>query len=136
MLVAVRSPSLAGSSPHEVVDALAAHFVEKGLLDTNGLERGRRTAAESGQRLDHVLTQLGLVSERALAEATAALLSLKLASPTDYPEAAILPGRFRLKFLRKARAIPIALTDRSITVAMAQTCSGVRPAARSNSSPS
>ena len=119
MLVAVKSPSLAGSSPHEVVDALAAHFVEKGLLDANGLERGRRTAAESGQRLDHVLTQLGLVSERALAEATAALLSLKLASPADYPEAAILPGRFRLKFLRKARAIPIALTDRSITVAMA-----------------
>jgi general secretion pathway protein E len=119
MLVAVKSRPSAGASPAEVVDALAAHFVEKGLLDANSLERGRRTAAESGGRLDMVLTQLGLVSERALAETTAAMLSLKLASPADYPQAAVLPGRFRLKFLRKARAIPIAVTDRTITVAMA-----------------
>ncbi|HWY62816.1 MAG TPA: type II secretion system ATPase GspE [Rhizomicrobium sp.] len=115
MLVAVKSPP----SPAEVVDALADHFVEMGMLDANGLERGRRTAAESGARLDTVLTQLGLVSERALAETIASLLSLKLAAPADYPHAAILPGRFRLKFLRKARAIPIAVTDQTITVAMA-----------------
>jgi hypothetical protein len=119
MLVAVKSRSFAGVSPDQVVDALASHFVQSGLLDANGLERARRTAAESGQRMDTVLTQLGLVSERALAEATASLLSLKLVAPGDYPEAAILPERFRLKFLRKARAIPIALSERSITVAMA-----------------
>jgi general secretion pathway protein E len=119
MLVAVKSSSFADAPPNEVVDALAAHFVQNGLLDANGLDRARRTAAESGQRLDAVLTQLGLVSERALAEATASLLALRLAAPGDYPETAILPGRFRLKFLRKARAIPIALTDHVITVAMA-----------------
>jgi general secretion pathway protein E len=99
--------------------ALGELLVAQGQLDAKGLERGRRLAAESGGRLDAVLTQLGLISERALAEATAKLLGLKLAAPQDYPKAALLPDRLRLKFLRKSRAIPIALDDRTVTVAMA-----------------
>src|SRR5258707_12734998 len=74
--------------------------------------------AESGSRLDSVLTQLGLVSEHALAEGLAAIMALKIAVPTDYPESSILPERLRLKFLRKVRAVPIALDDETITVAM------------------
>jgi general secretion pathway protein E len=107
-----------GLSPEVALDILARNLVESGQLDAASLDRGRRIAADSGSRLDTILTQLGLVSERALAEGFAALLSLKIAGPSDYPQTAILPDRLRLKFLRKVRALPVALTDNTITVAM------------------
>ena len=66
-----------------------------------------------------MLTQLGLVSERTVAEATAHLLGLRMATRADYPAEAILPDRLRLKFLRKSRAIPIGVDERTIVIAMA-----------------
>jgi general secretion pathway protein E len=99
--------------------ALGQLLIQQGQLDAVSLERGLRLANESGGRLDTVLAQLGLVSERALAEATAKLLGLQLAKPNDYPQAALLPDRLRLKFLRKSRAIPISLDEQAIVIAMA-----------------
>ena len=119
MLAALKSPFGDAWSPETFTAALGDLLVAEGQLDAKSLERGRRLAAESGGRLDTVLTQLGLVSERMVAEATAKLLDLKIAAAPDYPPAAILPDRLRLKFLRKSRAIPIALGDGTITVAMA-----------------
>jgi general secretion pathway protein E len=98
---------------------LSEFLLQQKLLDATGLSRARHVAAENGARLDTVLTQLGLLSERALAEASARLLGLALAGPSDYPHAVILPDRLRLKFLRKARAIPIGIDQAKITVAMA-----------------
>ncbi|HWU57005.1 MAG TPA: ATPase, T2SS/T4P/T4SS family, partial [Rhizomicrobium sp.] len=118
MLASLTAKSQQGVTPEAAIEVLAAYLVERGLLDPANLERGRRTAAESGNRLDSVLTQLGLVSELALAEGLAAVMGLKIATPADYPESSILPERLRLKFLRKVRAVPIALDDETITVAM------------------
>jgi general secretion pathway protein E len=105
--------------PDSFAVVLGKLLTEQGQLDDVGLERARRVAAEGGKRLDHVLTQLGLVSDRALAEATAQILGLKLVTPADYPEAPILPERLRAKFLRKARALPIGLGERTVTLALA-----------------
>ena len=106
--------------PAERFTAALGHLlIQQGQLDAISLDRGLRLANESGGRLDRVLTQLGLVSERALAEATAKLLGLELAKSSDYPQAAILPDRLRLKFLRKSRAIPIGLEEQAIVIAMA-----------------
>jgi general secretion pathway protein E len=44
---------------------------------------------------------------------------LKLAAPLDYPAKPILPDRLRVNFLRKSGTLPIALDERTITVAMA-----------------
>ena len=105
-------------APDATIEVLAARLVERGVLDAASLERGRRVAAESGNRLDSVLTQLGLVSEYALAEALAAVMSLKIAAPPDYPQAPILAERLRLKFRRKIRVVPVAIDEATITVAM------------------
>jgi len=118
MLASLTAKSHQGASPEATIEVLAAYLVERGLLDPANLERGRRTAAESGSRLDSILTQLGLVSELSLAEGLAAVTALKIATPEHYPENAILPERLRLKFLRKIRAVPVALNDEAITVAM------------------
>jgi len=118
MLASLTAKSSQSASPEATVEVLAAYLVERGLLDPANLERGRRTVAESGSRLDSVLTQLGLVSELSLAEGLAAVTALKIATPENYPQNAILPERLRLKFLRKIRALPVALNDETITVAM------------------
>ena len=96
----------------ETLDRLADLLVEHGLCDRPAIERGRRLAAESAHRLDLVLLRLGLVTERGLAESYAALLGLPLACPERYPTTApLLPDRLRPRFLREARALPVALEE-------------------------
>ena len=53
------------------LDALGDILLRQGHCDQQTLDRARRVAAESDQRLDAVLIQLGLVSERGLADAYA-----------------------------------------------------------------
>src|SRR5690242_11821004 len=81
-------PAAPGAVPPPVVDESAAFeqaldrlLLESGAIDRRGLDRARRVAAEGGARLDGVLTQLGLITERGLAEALGKLLSLPLAGP-------------------------------------------------------
>ena len=106
-------------SPEMLEAALGDLLIRQGRLDEKSLDRGRRLARDGGGRLDAVLTQLGLLSERSLAEVLAELLGLEIAAPTDYPAAPILSDRLRAKFLRKARALPLSIDQRAIRVAMA-----------------
>jgi general secretion pathway protein E len=106
-------------TPDNFSAALGDLLIREGRLDETALDRAVRLAAESGSPLASILTQLGLVSERDLAEASATLLDLTVADAGDYPQQAVLPDRLRSKFLQKSRALPIAADDKAITVAMA-----------------
>ncbi len=109
-------PADAGAT---LIEALAAQLVADGACDARTIERGRRSAAESGQRLDMVLLQLGLVSERGLAQALATLFRTRI-TPTDaYPEERLLPERLTARFLRGARAMPLALDGQTLVLTMA-----------------
>jgi len=99
--------------------ALDELLMARGFADAKTLERARRVAVESGQRLDAVLVQLGLISERTLADAFAQLLQLPTAGPTRFPVEPVLPERLRAKFLRKVRALPVAIEDDRLVLAMA-----------------
>ncbi|MBV8535913.1 MAG: type II secretion system ATPase GspE [Alphaproteobacteria bacterium] len=99
--------------------ALARLLLERNLIDVTGLERAKRVAAESGARLDLVMTQLGLISERTLAETLSDMIGAPLAGPPDYPQRPVLPDRLKLKFLRRARAVPIAEDGHGVTLALA-----------------
>src|SRR5579862_4077187 len=110
------------SPPADAGDAvamLADLLVERGQVDARTIDRARRVAAESGQRLDAVLIQLGLVGERSLAECFAALLGIAVASADRFPEEPLLPERLKPKFLRRARAVPVAVERGRLVVAMA-----------------
>jgi len=111
------------------VDLLASLLLRQGQCDGQTIERGRRVAAESGQRLDKVLIQLGLVTERGLAEAYSTLLGVPLTSPGRYPEAALFPERLNPRFLRSARACPLAVEENVLVLAMADALDGFTPAA-------
>src|SRR6266446_2549326 len=98
---------------------LGTTLVESGAIDRRTLDRARRVASETGGRLDQVLTQLGLMSDRGLAEALAQLIAAPLVRTADYPEAPLFHDRLKAKFLRRARALLIAATDHRATLAMA-----------------
>jgi general secretion pathway protein E len=104
--------------PAEALARLGSALVDSGAIDQRTLERARRVATETGGRLDRVLTQLGLISDRGLAEALAELVSAPLAAPADYPEEALFVDRLRPKFLRKAHALPIADSGERAVLAM------------------
>jgi general secretion pathway protein E len=111
------------------VDQLAAILLERGQCDSQTIERGRRVAAESGQRLDLVLIQLGLVTERGLAEAYATLLGVPLAGPARFPAEPLFPERLTPRFLRTARAMPLAVEDGTLTLGVADALDDFTPAA-------
>jgi len=105
--------------PAEVLARLGAVLVEGGTIDRRTLDRAGRVAVETRGRLDHVLTQLGLVSERGLAEALAQLIGAPLVEVRDYPDTPLFLDRLKVKFLRKVRALPIAAANGRATLAMA-----------------
>ena len=102
----------------ELLAQLGARLIDAGVIDQRTLDRARRVAGETGGRFDRVLTQLGLVSEKGLAEALARLLDAPLIGALDYPETPLFADRLKPKFLRKARALPIAATAEGAVLAM------------------
>ena len=119
----------AGRSPEQALDALALLLTEQGHCDQKTVERARRVATESGQRLDSVMIQLGLVTERGLAEAYAALLGARLAGPERYPEEPLLTDRLTTRFLRTARAMPVSDQGTVLVVAATDPLDPFIPAA-------
>jgi general secretion pathway protein E len=130
-----RAPALAFGAQTQAdpleqrLDTLAAILVRNGQCDTQTIDRGRRVAAESGQRLDTVLIQLGLVTERGLAEAYAALLEAPIAGPARYPEAPLFPDQLQPRFLRHNRIVPLAIEDNVLIVGVADALDDFAPAA-------
>jgi general secretion pathway protein E len=113
----------------ERLEMLAAILVNAGQCDTQTIDRGRRVAAESGQRLDTVLIQLGLVTERGLAEGYAALLGAPIAGPARYPEAALFPELLQPRFLRHNRIVPLAVESDVLVLGAADALDEFAPAA-------
>jgi general secretion pathway protein E len=119
-----------GAQSATKLDRLATLLVHADHCDAKAIERARRVAAETGQRLDQVLIQLGLVSERAMAEAYADLFGFPLATPDRYPaEAPLLAGKVKALFLRNARAMPVALAGDTLAVAVTDPFDDFTPAA-------
>lgn len=115
---------MTATTPPMDEDALAAVLRDRGLGEAEALARARRVAADSGERLDRVLTRLGLVPERAMAEALAAVLGLTVAGPADYPLDPVFPERLSPRFLREAQVMPLAEGPEGLVLAMADPLNG------------
>ena len=84
-------------------------LIAAGVCDTAALDRARAVARETGISCAQALVQLGLVSERILAESWAAMLDVSITIADHYPSEPILPDRLRPRFLRAARVVPLAV---------------------------
>src|SRR5438270_2424958 len=105
----IASPS--NQDTGELVAKLGASLVDNGAIDRRTLDRARRVATETGARLDQVLTQLGLVSDRGLAEALARLIAAPRLRPGRDPDAPLGQQVERLKerpaAIQKAATKPV-----------------------------
>jgi general secretion pathway protein E len=97
--------------------SLDALVLGKGLAPAETLARAQIVQEETGERLDAVLTRLGLVSEQALAEAIADATGLPMAAAQDYPIERPAVGDISARFLRDAKAAPIRVGDDWVEVA-------------------
>ncbi len=94
-------------------------LIERGKLNAADLDRARRVQQETPERINVILTQLGLVSEGDMAEALALYLDLPLVTAADYPTQAILEDQISTKFLKEYRIIPLADTAEGLVLAIA-----------------
>ena len=98
--------------------ALVTRLAASGALDAAAGERALRLAVSSEERLETVLTKLGLAREREVAAAVAAELGLPIAAPQDFPDAPVLEAASP-KFLRHARIVPLADGPERLRLAVA-----------------
>lgn len=89
------------------------------LLTEEALSRARLVGQESGERLEAVITRLGLASETALAEMFARATGLPMIAATDLPTEPVDGRKISPDFLRDMRMIPIASDTQGITIAQA-----------------
>ncbi len=94
--------------PATTPPTLEALLLAQRRLAPEALDRARRLQAESGERLDTVLTRLGILSEAALAEALAEALGLPLLGAAALPRGPVLADRLSPRFLRHHRVLPVA----------------------------
>ncbi|HXA24691.1 MAG TPA: ATPase, T2SS/T4P/T4SS family [Acetobacteraceae bacterium] len=112
------------------LEKLTDILLKNGQCDVRALERSRRVADETAQRVDSVLLQLGLVSERGMAEAYATLLDLPVARADSYPtDQPLFADRLTGRFLRHAHALPMAMDGDTLVVALADPLDNFTPAA-------
>ncbi|MGE3622858.1 MAG: GspE/PulE family protein [Bdellovibrionales bacterium] len=99
-------------------DPLASALLRTGRLGEEQLDRAGAMADETHQRLGNVITQLGLLPERVLAEVYSDLTGAPPVRQGDYPQEPVLPECFSAKFLRSAHALPIGKLPGRLDVAM------------------
>ena len=108
-------------SPYEpnFADEFGAFLVNKQALDELAFQRSRRAASQSGERFDHVLTKLGLISDNQLWENLGLFLEIPQIQTSDVPESAILSDAIPEKFISANRILPIAIKENQLILAVA-----------------
>jgi general secretion pathway protein E len=96
--------------------AFADFLVAQNITDRSTLERAGSAARKTGERLDRVLTKLGLLSESDLAGALSKFLNIPLVAAADIPIEPVLKDVIEAQFVRQNKIFPLALTDDCISV--------------------
>ncbi|HET6604072.1 MAG TPA: type II secretion system ATPase GspE [Xanthomonadaceae bacterium] len=110
----------AGASVQDAIEErISLELLERGRLKEADLVRARRVQAESGGSLVALMTRIGLVSERDVAEASAQVLGLPLVSAKDCPESPPANAQLSTRFLKQYHVVPIAESDQALHLLVA-----------------
>jgi general secretion pathway protein E len=104
-------------APSEVAGSLDQLVLDRELVSPETLARARAVQSETGERLDAVLTRLGLISEVALAQAISRATGFRLATSDDFPAEPFAADTLAPRFLRDARAVPLRQTPSGVEIA-------------------
>ncbi|MCG6941205.1 MAG: type II secretion system ATPase GspE [Thiohalocapsa sp.] len=98
---------------------MVAHLREHGRLTDGDLARARKLADDDGVPVRSMLVRLGLVSERDMAAAYAAVLDLTLIGADGYPDTPPGDEHLSLRFLKDARVVPLREHASAVELAVA-----------------
>ncbi len=122
MMSAVESlpnPEQPGES-ESLDERICDYLVARGRLKEADLVRARRLLEENGEgNLVPLLTRLGLVSEREMADALSEVLGLPLLSAKDCPESPPPNVQMSVRFLKQYHVVPIGESDNSVSLLVA-----------------
>ncbi len=119
--VAPIAPATSHAAEGSLDDRICHFLVAQGHLKDTDLVRGRRLHQEdpgSGS-LVSLLTRLGLVSEREMAEAVSELLSLPLLSAKEFPDTPPASVQTSVRFLKHHHICPIGESENEVTLLVA-----------------
>lgn len=100
-------------------DSVGAYLVAQGSIDGTALDRANRLSATTGERVDAVISKLGLVSDDLFARAVSAVFDLPLLNEDAFPDHPILSDQTNTRFLRDRRVLPVAFDNDQLILAMA-----------------
>ena len=90
----------------------------RALLGDDALARALLVERESGERLDLVITRLGLLPEQLLADAMSREAGLPLVDASAFPMEPLAGPDLSAQFLHDVRAVPIAFENGAVVVAV------------------
>jgi len=113
------APAIAAARPAHV--KLGQILLSRGKIEEAELERVLRLQASSSrpEKLGSLLSTLGVVSARDIAQALAVQSGLPYVESSAFPEIPILEERISARFLRDARALPLEEDEDTLTLAVA-----------------
>jgi general secretion pathway protein E len=101
-------------------ERICQFLVERGRLKETDLARGRRLHEEDPSgRLVALLTRLGLVSEREMADAVSEIMQLPLIAAKDFPETPPPNVQLSVRFLKHYHVVPIGETETEVKLLVA-----------------
>jgi general secretion pathway protein E len=100
-------------------ERISQALLARGRLKETDLGRARRLLEESGGTLIALMTRIGLVSERDVAEASAEVLGLPLLSSKEFPEQPPANLQLSVRFLKQMHVCPIAENEQQIDLLVA-----------------
>jgi general secretion pathway protein E len=102
----------------ETSKGLEELVLERGLVAPETFARARLVQEETGERLDAVLTRLGLIAEQTLASTISEATGYPIAASADFPQEPVAADLISTRFLRDVKAVPMAQTDSELRIAL------------------
>ena len=106
------------NTPH-FATSFATFLLAQNAIDDLALQRSLRAATQSGERFDHVLTKLGLVSEADLCSHLSKFLKIPQLGAADMPLEPPLRAEIPEKFIHANRLLPLSLDGQRLKLAVA-----------------
>ena len=100
------------------VDGFGAYLLAERAIDELALQRSQRAARQSGERFDHVLTKLGLISEADLCTRLGGFMQIPVIEAKDLPDAPAAVDVIPEKFIRANGILPLRIDGPRLTVAV------------------
>lgn len=104
--------------PRAAAENLEDMLRDCALLPEESLQRALLIERETGERLDAIITRLGLVSEDRLASEMARATGLEIIKSEAFPAEPVSGPDLSISFLRDIHALPIAVSAEAVRVAV------------------